>query len=59
MGAPLEEARAGDAEDPLRKCRDRFVLPPGVLHLDGNSPGPLPAAAQAPLAGPTEAAGRA
>ena len=42
--AMLEEARALDAADPLRDRRDRFVLPPGVVYLYGNSLGPLPRA---------------
>jgi kynureninase len=50
----LEEVRAWDAEDPLRALRGRFVLPPGVIYLDGNSLGPLPVAAKARLAGAIE-----
>ena len=33
-----------DAEDPLKEFRARFVLPPGVIYLDGNSLGAMPAA---------------
>jgi kynureninase len=35
-----------DAADPLAKWRGRFVLPQGVIYLDGNSLGPLPRATE-------------
>lgn len=42
----LEEARARDAADPLWGFRERFVLPEGVIYLDGNSLGTLPRVTQ-------------
>jgi kynureninase len=46
----LEEAQHLDADDPLVFAREQFRLPRGIIYLDGNSLGALPAAAPAALA---------
>src|SRR5271156_6235150 len=40
-----EACVARDLSDPLAAFRDRFVVPDGVIYLDGNSLGPMPRAA--------------
>jgi kynureninase len=39
-----------DRDDPLASMRDRFILPEGVIYLDGNSLGPVPKAVPARVA---------
>ncbi|GHC69800.1 kynureninase [Pseudorhodoferax aquiterrae] len=46
----LQDCRARDAADPLRALRDLFTIPAGVIYLDGNSLGVMPAAAPARIA---------
>ena len=51
MESLTEDAALADAADPLAHARARFALPPGVIYLDGNSLGPLPAALPGMMAG--------
>lgn len=46
----LARAAERDAAAPLRHARERFVLPEGVIYLDGNSLGALPIAVEAVVA---------
>lgn len=46
----LDDCRALDREDPLAALRDQFLLPAGVIYLDGNSLGVLPRTAPARIA---------
>jgi kynureninase len=41
------QALALDAADPLAPLREQFMLPPGVIYLDGNSLGVMPRATRA------------
>jgi kynureninase len=43
----LEDAQQLDASDPLAFARERFRIPEGLIYLDGNSLGALPAGTQA------------
>jgi kynureninase len=44
MMTDLDQLAALDAADPLARARARFRMPAGLVYLDGNSLGPLPAA---------------
>lgn len=44
------DARSADEADPLGFVRSRFLVPEGVLYLDGNSLGALPATVPATMA---------
>jgi kynureninase len=46
----LEDCKRLDAQDPLAALRNLFILPEGVIYLDGNSLGVLPKAAPARIA---------
>ena len=48
--APPPAVLAADANDPLADFRSRFRLPEGIIYLDGNSLGALPAATPGRLA---------
>jgi kynureninase len=44
------DCAAMDREDPMAATRNRFILPEGVIYLDGNSLGPAPKAVPARVA---------
>jgi len=46
MTMTLQTCREMDAADPLARSRDGFVLPEGIVYLDGNSLGALPRQAE-------------
>ena len=39
----LHDCQQRDAADPLRHLRNQFTIPDGVIYLDGNSLGVMPA----------------
>ncbi|MDG2269783.1 MAG: kynureninase [Alphaproteobacteria bacterium] len=46
MDMTREDCSMLDAEDPLASFRTRFLMPDGIIYLDGNSLGPLSRAAR-------------
>jgi kynureninase len=44
-----DDCLALDARDPVAGLRERFMLPPGLVYLDGNSLGPVTIGAQGRL----------
>ncbi len=54
LPATRAQCEALDAADPLAPLRATFALPPGVVYLDGNSLGALPAATPARVADAVE-----
>ena len=50
MTITRQTCHALDAQDPLAPLRAHFTLPPGVIYLDGNSLGVMPAATPARVA---------
>ena len=46
----LQDCRALDAQDPLAALRDQFLVPDGLIYLDGNSLGVMPRTAPARVA---------
>ena len=51
----MTDIDALDRDDPLRRKRDAFIIPEGVIYLDGNSLGPLPRAVPAAMSRAVEA----
>ena len=50
MNLTRADCEALDRSDPLATLRSQFVIPPGLIYLDGNSLGVMPAAAPARVA---------